>query len=400
VISSQTGGIALVILGCAVNKWTLEATVIPDGFIETASTLWAIGIVQLALIAAGAWLFIKAPHFTAPTAGEWILLMTSTVMALGLGEILLRLVGSSVQPNPPAYVGQYQNRPSRNFVADSHTGWRMRENHEFQWTIDGHINTYRSNRQGFRSGGDFDTSPEVIVGLAGDSFAWGTGVEYNETFGALLEARLAGGAVYNFAMPGFGIDQMWMSVRHQMLPLSPDLVVVAFIDEDFNRSLTAYRRGEGFNKPRFLLDSGHLRLQTPEDVPNRLLSMLQTHSELWKAVTSYLRQFPRFKENWTLNTAILEAIAAECKLRGVPVLFVRLPGNSFREFNALADWMGGKGFEFIDLGTPVIPSDIHFKNDRHINAKGHRFVADSMIQWLHTRLPRMLGPASKSQESN
>ena len=77
------------------------------------------------------------------------------------------------------------------------------------------------------------------------------------------------------AMPGFGLDQMWMSVRHQALPLKPRLVIVAFIDEDLDRSLTAYRQWEGFNKPTFELEGGILRPQNAHDRPTGLIRYLE-----------------------------------------------------------------------------------------------------------------------------
>jgi hypothetical protein len=146
-----------------------------------------------------------------------------------MAETALRIVRGTDPINPPTYVGQNENRPSRNFEPDADTGWRMRSNREFEWVIDGHPEKYRSNRQGFRSDRDFDHPSGMLIGAVGDSFTWGTGVAYGETFGHLIEKHFEGATVYNFAMPGFGIDQMWMSVRHQILPLHPSLVVVAFI---------------------------------------------------------------------------------------------------------------------------------------------------------------------------
>src|SRR5262245_36568124 len=120
---SRTAGILLVVLGCAVNKWTLEATVVPDGRIESVSIEWAIAIVQLSSMALGAGLCIMAPRFRMPTYSEWILLVTSVMIGLGLVEVLWRFVGPGIQ-SMPLYVGQYKNRSSRSFVEDAQTGWR------------------------------------------------------------------------------------------------------------------------------------------------------------------------------------------------------------------------------------------------------------------------------------
>jgi len=256
---TRIGGALLILLGLVVNWWTLETFVVPDGSIGSTMRL-AVVTAQLALISLGIWLLIKAPRIAMPSAANCIVLMASTMVGLGMAEMALRLIQPNQTPHPPAYVGQFENRPSRNFEIDVHTGWRMRKNREFQWRIEGRLNTYRSNGQGFRSNRDFDHSSKALIAITGDSMTWGTGVDYGETFGDLLELQVAESQVFNFAMPGFGLDQMWMSVRHQILPLKPALITVAFVDEDLNRSLTAYRTVEGFNKPRFVADVfGNLR---------------------------------------------------------------------------------------------------------------------------------------------
>jgi len=383
---SRLVGILLIVIGLAVNKWTLEATIVFDGSIESISAQLAIAVAQIILLALGTWVCVKPRRFTVPTISEWTLLGISVTVALGLVEMFYRFDGTAFNP-PVAYVGQYANRPSENFVADEQTGWRMRANQQFRWTTDGHLITYRSNRQGFRSDRDFEDQPHSLIGVVGDSFTWGTGVDYAQTFGHLLETALTGTQVYNFAQPGFGIDQMWMSVRHQVLPLNPDLIIVAFIDEDFERSLTAYREGEGFNKPRFILDSDALRHQTVDDVPNRLTQLLQV-SRLWQTASSVLAI--RKRESWRLNMAIVDAIADDCKRHSTSVLFVHLPEKSSGYIGPLSRRLRDDGLEFIDLATGDIPSGIHFKDDGHISALGHRFAASAIIDWFRTRQPQML----------
>ena len=383
---TRIGGALLILLGLVVNWWTLETFVVPDGSIGSTMRL-AVVTAQLALISLGIWLLIKAPRIAMPSAANCIVLMASTMVGLGMAEMALRLIQPNQTPHPPAYVGQFENRPSRNFEIDVHTGWRMRKNREFQWRIEGRLNTYRSNGQGFRSNRDFDHSSKALIAITGDSMTWGTGVDYGETFGDLLELQVAESQVFNFAMPGFGLDQMWMSVRHQILPLKPALITVAFVDEDLNRSLTAYRTVEGFNKPRFVADFfGHLRPQTSADIPNSLILKIQSGSRLWKAASQPVRRLRPFSEWWTLNTAILEAIASDCERQQVALLFVRLPARPLERFASLDRFLQRKGFEFLNLGTPEIPDGLHFEKDGHINAKGHRFAAAKIAEWMEKRL--------------
>jgi hypothetical protein len=389
-VSRILGGV-LVLSGIAFNKWTLEAAVIFDGSIDSAKAGFAIAAAQMVTIGVGAWMLIRAPRFSMPSVGNSVLVVVSTVFAVATNEVALRLTQTVDAQDAPAYVGQYENRKSLHIDTDSQTGWRMRKNHEFQWSFDGRPSTYRSNSQGFRSDRDFETAPESMIAMIGDSFTWGTGVDYVETFGDLLEKKLSGSTVYNFAMPGFGIDQMWMSARHQALPLRPVLVVVGFIDEDFDRSLTAYRRFEGFNKPRFVLESGRLRPQTPADAPGWFLKTVQSSSRMWNMAANAYDHLRPFGEAWVLNTAILEAIAADCKEHGVPLLIVRVPEKrkSPVPFKTLAEHLRSKDIEFLDLGGPGAPPDIHFKNDGHINAKGHQYVGEAIAGWIGANLPQL-----------
>ena len=171
----------------------------------------------------------KRPHWFRAIWLNTAVLLLSIIVSLGIAEFLARQF-FDISASPPFYVGEFENRASENFVVDEHTGWRMRSSHTFMWRIgeDGEEHTYKSNVDGFRSNQEFSQQGPVV--LLGDSFTFGTGVTYENTFGALLENHLGTAPVYNFAMPGFGIDQMWMALQYQASRFAPKLVVVAFVD--------------------------------------------------------------------------------------------------------------------------------------------------------------------------
>jgi hypothetical protein len=85
-------------------------------------------------------------------------MVVSTSFSFALAEFTLR---SAVDPGlyrpaPRAFVGEFENRGGKNFVADPQTGWHMRPNKEFRWYIEDHWNSYRANKQGFRSDKDLN----------------------------------------------------------------------------------------------------------------------------------------------------------------------------------------------------------------------------------------------------
>ena len=296
------------------------------------------------------------------------------------------------RPFSLGWVGEFQNRPSHNFIPDDLTGWRMRPNHEFTWITENVRHTYRSNALGFRAEADFvpsDTRKKIV--LVGDSYTFGAGVDFQDTFGAVLQQRSPTRVVYNLGMPGFGVDQVWMSVNHQAMNLKPDLIVAGIVDADFERSLMPYRVAEGFNKPTFKLVNGRLVQRTPEQPPGIYERFLDEHSSVW-AVSRRLpkwlgRRYP-VGNYFLLNQSILEALLKDCNGNSVPVLFVYIPTKEFQPFPALAGYMRRTGANYIDLTEirPAPPPSIYLRQDGHLSSGGHRYVAGLIDNWVRSHM--------------
>jgi hypothetical protein len=383
---------ALLAVGAVLVDRSVLERFAADGAIESTWIVAAIRIVQAVLLtaAAVALLGLERRVLTFLGRSRLALLTASVLLALALAEGLVRVVlgpvGTWAPPNP-VYVGQFENRPSENFVADERLGWRMAPGREFRWIVDGHENVYRANGDGFRSGYEREeveraSREQAVVVVAGDSFAWGTGVDAEQTFAALLDSAMADAVVYNQALPGMGVDQMWMTVRHAGLPLGPRVVVVAFIDNDLDRSLTAFRTTEGMNKPTFMESEGGLRPQTPED--RARTQWLRDRSALWALArtagrdAAYERPVGRW---WSLNAAIFREIGQDAALAGAEMLFVRLPLRDGRPFPQLGRHLDALGHSYLDLGVPT-RDGLHFDTDDHINAEGHRYVAEAIAPVL------------------
>lgn len=391
-------GFLLILIGVVVNKWTLNPLA-GDGEVSSRTGLLFLFAFQLPAILAGSVILIKSASRAFPSWLSLALLITSITFSIAVTELAL---SRFYNPALRAFVGEFKNRASKNFVTDPLTGWRMRPNiTEFLSNISirhGYRVNYRSNEQGFRSEMDFTraTSTKRIV-LVGDSFTFGTAVELEKTFGGLLNVQLGDDvAVYNLAMPGFGLDQIWMSVRHQALPMKPTLIIMAFIDEDLDRSLTAYRHYEGFNKPTFELDGQVLRPQEVYDKPNGVIRFLEGNSAIWTALKSLSRVVGHsvpFGDWWLRNEAIFKAVISDCRSSGVSILFVRLPLKTWGEFPNLRRLMESEEANFLDLGSPKArPSyDVHFRNDGHINKTGHQFVANELLYWIRKNFPEAFG---------
>jgi hypothetical protein len=173
-------------------------------------------------------------------------------LSAGVAEVVLRLTNVS-PPVRMGWVGKQYDPPGPELTADPDTGWKMKPNQAFVWRREGQDDEYRANSAGFRSGHEFDPSDgRYSIALVGDSYTWGSGAAYQDTFAALLEKDSLDKVVsWNFGILGFGVDQVWLSARHKALPMHPDLLVVGLINADFERSQIPHR--EGYDKPTFRL---------------------------------------------------------------------------------------------------------------------------------------------------
>ena len=278
---------------------------------------------------------------------------------------------------------------------DEATGWLMKPHEEYTHTSDEFEVVYRSNGQGYRSEREFDDglSPRRVV-VVGDSFTFGIAVNYEETYGRLIEDSLGDFVVCNLAMPGYGVDQMWFQIREKALEMQPALIVVGVCDADLARSQSGFSLPNGMNKPALMLEDGKLRERTPADGMNPVSQFLEERSHIRMACRQVLRGLNYRKplsEWWYLNEAILDLIQRECDAAGIPVLFVYLPTPEWRDFPTMANYMSDRGANYIDLTTREGAHQelLHYPKDRHFTPAGHAWVAEQIVSWIHSTLTEL-----------
>jgi hypothetical protein len=305
------------------------------------------------------------------------LLIASTAGTILAVELTLRVLPTTTPP-PRRVAAGIGQRDTPHFVVDPIVGWRVRPNHVIEWRTPEYTARARSNAQGFR-GRDFDPAHRPIV-VVGDSFSFGNGVGDEQTYATQLGLAL-GVPVYNLAVPGFGIDQIWITLRHVALPLKPRLVIVGVVEVDFDRSLTTYDPGKTGARPSFALQRGFLRPRTAADTAGWLATTLQQRSRTWPLVQAGLRALAYHlpvTEWWAVNAAMLARMHEDCMLARVPVLFVRIPTSEWRTFPGLRRFFAAAGADYLDLRAGTEREEAegwYYPNDGHLNAAGHAYVA-------------------------
>ncbi|MDH3692779.1 MAG: hypothetical protein OEU36_25410, partial [Gammaproteobacteria bacterium] len=177
-----------------------------------------------------------------------------------------------------------------------------------------------------RDPSDFDqpqsNGPMRIV-ILGDSFMWGAGIEMDETLPALLQARLgASHRVFNVSAPGWGIDQMYLAYEKYKRTLKPEVVVLAYVDDDVNRVLEAYRIYEKLNKPVLTIRGGTLTRRGPASEGEHLINGFARRSVLFSL---FMREHFFLSDANPVIRQILTEISRDTREVGERFVVLRIP---------------------------------------------------------------------------
>lgn len=235
------------------------------------------------------------------------------------------------------------------------------------------------------------------VVILGDSFTFGDEVDDTETYPYYLQRLLPGTEVVNMGVHGYGHDQMLILFREEGVRLSPDVVVLGFVEADMSRNLRFFR---DYAKPRFTLVGDELRLGgSPVPPPEAILRTDWARPrlwDLWSILTDELRRATGWerRERETLTTRLLREIVSTARdLRAVPII-VYLPTQT--EIADPAPTTAGERYLLAACATvgaatcvssrPALVAararGITFGTTRHWNAAGHRVVAETIAEHL------------------
>jgi hypothetical protein len=170
-------------------------------------------------------------------AANVALLVASVLFALLLLEGGIRLLEVAPRKSPPAVAPPDSAAASvtPEYLPSDSLGWVLRPAAVQSFRRPGFDTTVRSNRFGFRGPEIALKEPGVIrYAVLGDSYAFGWGVEEEETYPAQLDSLLNRRAtpgkryqVVNAALPGFGTYQR-IAALERLVPYGLDGIIVEF----------------------------------------------------------------------------------------------------------------------------------------------------------------------------
>jgi hypothetical protein len=180
------------------------------------------------------------------------LIIVSTLFALFLSEITLRLMGQE-----PLYVSPERDRF---WNYDALLGWAHKPGQEGIFETPEFRTTVRINENGLRDrphSYERQNDTERILVL-GDSFAWGYGVNESGRFSQLLEKSL-NVEVINAGVSGYSTDQEFLWYKNEGIKYETDLVILVIAGNDVGDN-EQQLVSTIYYKPRFVLQDDELVL--------------------------------------------------------------------------------------------------------------------------------------------
>lgn len=330
-----------------------------------------------------------------------LLMITSTLFALFISEIGLRVMGLE-----PLYVSPERDRF---WKYDPLLGWAHQPGQEGIFETPQFRTAVRINALGLR---DREHSYErqnniKRILVLGDSFAWGYGVEESERFSQVLEEKLDV-EVINAGVSGYSTDQELLWYQNEGIKYDTDLVILEFAGNDVgdnDRELV----NTIYFKPKFVFQDDQL-VPTGYPVPEtstqgKITYFLSQRSALayflvlryfdFLSLYSQLKADPDASklpapgknpetEPFKLTIALIDEMRSIAESRNAEFIIVTndrwwnaSSGQTYEDFISTIE---SEGFLVLDVEsmTGFDPEKMLIPDDGHWNQAGHEFAAEKI----------------------
>lgn len=175
------------------------------------------------------------------------------------------------------------------FQQDDITGYNLSSNFTGTHSIYGKISDVRTNSHGLRDDREYlyekRNSTRIII--LGDSFAFGNGVNIEESYPEYLRELYKNQdvEVINFGVPGYGINNEYLSFIEEGLNYDPDVVLIGYVTNDWNTH-QIIKKDDG----QYIINKSHTLFVNKKGLmvsPSKKISLHSIHLFLLFEIRSY-----------------------------------------------------------------------------------------------------------------
>ena len=287
------------------------------------------------------------------------------------------------------------------------------------------------DEHGLRFSGEQNKEERTKILLLGDSFTFGTGLRYEDTFAGILDQDFT---VFNAGIVGHTVDQYLVRLKDLAPKLQPDLVIAnVFVGND----ITEFRRHEWDTKGDEILAVKDLKVFATEGGKLRSREQIPPKSYAWNFLMTRWKVFqskvlhtspasptltwpaflpadhphqdPKIEYYWDQFFIALSKMQEYCKNHEIKLIINIIPMDTqvskhywdkyavrhFDEEAFAADRPQKRILEFCETNTldclDLLPSFrdhgqkniLYFQNeDPHFDITGHRATAEVLKEWI------------------
>lgn len=242
---------------------------------------------------------------------------------------------------------------------------------------------------------------EFRIIVLGDSFTWGWGLPPEHSYVAVLARRLRRldselrWDIIPWSRPGWNTREQWISIRDQIGPWNPDLLILGFVLNDAEPTDLKRRKLARFDLLRRAPQGGVAgSLYEHSQLARRLYDAVENHRTR-RAMTDYYRSLYR-SDGWTDSLKALRKLRKSAQRHGIEFLVVLFPifdsdldeSYAYRDLHELVGTaMRDAGIRVLDLLPSYQGIDGHELarvpfTDAHPSKLAHRIAAQAILQYL------------------
>ncbi len=287
------------------------------------------------------------------------------------------------------------------------------------------------------SGKDANSTDKTKILLLGDSFTFGTGLSWENTFAGQLDTDYE---IYNAGIVGHTTDQYLLRLKQLTPILNPDIAIVNFF---VGNDVTEHRRHKWYTKDNKLVQVEDLKVFADESGKLRSKNQIPPKSYVWNFLeqrwqifhTKFLKKTPshlkiptltwpvflpedhagyddRIPQFWEQVFESLDQIQTHCKENNIKLLLNIIPMDvqvsehywdkyAIRYFDAeamkadrpqtkLLQYCKKQDLDCLDLlpsfRNHELKDQLYFQNeDPHFDTIGHEVTANLIRNWLDSK---------------
>ncbi len=276
---------------------------------------------------------------------------------------------------------------------DSILGWVCRKKPHLKfyrpsfWKVNYHINEFGFRSPEFPGARDRGKQQKRVL-LLGDSFLFGIFLEEEKTITNRMQAYLGEDyEVYNMAIPGWGIDQMYQAYAKYAQLIQPDIVLLFFIDDDVSRVMEAFYWG-ATTKRAYRLDRDSLTFRSAYDGK---LSKMEEYFCFNSQVVNRIYRIGVMQKAQPLTEVILDNWIRQVREQGSTFMAVRFPRREQINHPGLKKYDLKVFFErqqtfYHDLASEIRLvskqkiNSFYLEGDDHPSEAGADFITSKLVQ--------------------